>query len=265
MLKTKEFGAAGPDQLRTKAAVNDMPMEDLLVRTKVAESSLSCVGMLVRTTDAYQRLSGPEQTRPSMLEACFRSAECWWISKALLGGWRLGNQLNTPKCGITGVCGVRSVKPFPLLSSFIIATRSLMIVDIAFTVVVSDPMEAARCSWLYYFPSGLNRDLMLVTCLDTVNVMNGMQNIGVNIVIVIQTSKKSTESIEGIGETSSDGAKPNREEDSNPQIEVLASHFKLGCKSQKNWDYRLFPKEYMEALWLQKQDAAAKRECMKKY
>ncbi|XP_058204463.1 protein IQ-DOMAIN 12 isoform X1 [Rhododendron vialii] len=40
----------------------------------------------------------------------------------------------------------------------------------------------------------------------------------------------------------------------------------LGCKSQKNWDYRLlFPKEDMEALWLQKQDAAAKRECMKKY
>lgn len=39
----------------------------------------------------------------------------------------------------------------------------------------------------------------------------------------------------------------------------------LGCKSQKNWDYRLFPKEDMETLWLQKQDAAAKRECMKKF
>ncbi|KAG5564419.1 hypothetical protein RHGRI_000563 [Rhododendron griersonianum] len=37
-----------------------------------------------------------------------------------------------------------SARPFPFLSSFIIATRLLMVVDIAFTLVVSDPMEAAR-------------------------------------------------------------------------------------------------------------------------
>lgn len=43
---------------------------------------------------------------------------------------------------------------------------------------------------------------MLVTCLDTVNVMNGIKNVGVNIAIVIQTGKKSTEGIEGIGEAS---------------------------------------------------------------
>lgn len=74
---------------------------------------------------------------------------------------------------------------------------------------------------------------MLVTCLDTVNVMNGIKNIGVNIAIVIQTGKKSTEGIEGIGEASSNGARPNREEDSNPQIEVSASHFKVTITSSR--------------------------------
>ncbi|KAH7855794.1 hypothetical protein Vadar_028978 [Vaccinium darrowii] len=38
----------------------------------------------------------------------------------------------------------------------------------------------------------------------------------------------------------------------------------LRCKSQKNWDNRLFSKEDMEVLWPQKQDATVKRECMKR-
>lgn len=51
-----------------------------------------------------------------------------------------------------------------------------------------------------------------------------------------------------------------------PKEELAERNTKqLRCKSQKNWDYRLFPKEDMEALWLQKQDATVKREWMKKY
>ncbi|KAL7169127.1 hypothetical protein ACSBR2_034211 [Camellia fascicularis] len=47
--------------------------------------------------------------------------------------------------------------------------------------------------------------------------------------------------------------------------ELEEKKLKLRCNSQKNWDYSLFSKENMEALWSQKQEANAKRERMKKY
>ncbi|XP_057467543.1 protein IQ-DOMAIN 12-like isoform X1 [Actinidia eriantha] len=50
-----------------------------------------------------------------------------------------------------------------------------------------------------------------------------------------------------------------------PRMELEERKTKLRCKSQKNWNYSLFPKEDIEALWLQKQEASVKRESMKKY
>ncbi|PSS15694.1 Protein IQ-DOMAIN like [Actinidia chinensis var. chinensis] len=65
-----------------------------------------------------------------------------------------------------------------------------------------------------------------------------------------------------VGERCKDGEKKQL---LSPRMELEERKTKLRCKSQKNWDYSLFPKEDIEALWLQKQEAYVKRERMKNY